>query len=78
MSYRDAFRPCSRVSSAEKNNTYLNMQWYKTATKNLETKISGNLESLNFKTCNNIKLQLMQIGIKIASINTSALCMQIL
>ena len=22
MSYRDAFRPCSRVSSGEKNNTF--------------------------------------------------------
>ena len=31
MSYHDAFRPSSRVSSSEKNNTYLNMQWYKTA-----------------------------------------------
>ena len=40
MSYCDAFRPCSRVSSGEKNNVYLNMQWYKTATKNLEIKIS--------------------------------------
>ena len=78
MSYRDAFRPCSRVSSGEKNNTYLNMQWHKTATKNLETKISSNLESLNFQTCTDIKLQLPHLEIKIASINTSALSMQIL
>ena len=39
MSYRDVFQPCSRVSSGEKNNTYLNMQWKKAAIKNLLTKI---------------------------------------
>ena len=54
------------------------MQWYKTATKNLETKIGSNLESLNFQTCNDIKPQLPNLEIKIASINTSALSMQIL
>ena len=54
------------------------MQWYNTATKNLETKISSNLESLNFQTCNDIKLQLPNLEIKIASINKSALSMQIL
>ena len=31
MSYRVAFQPWSRVPSGEKSNTYLNMQWYKTA-----------------------------------------------
>ena len=31
MSYPDSFQPCLRVSSGEKNNTYLNMQSYKTA-----------------------------------------------
>ena len=46
MSYRDAIRPCSRVSSGEKNNTYPDMQCYKTATKNLEAKFSSNLEPL--------------------------------
>ena len=35
MSNRDAFQPCSRVSSGKKNNTYLNMQWCKTAARNL-------------------------------------------
>ena len=64
ISYRDAFRPCSRVSSGEKNNTYLNMQRYKTATKNEETKISSNLESLNFQTCNDTKLQLPNLQIR--------------
>ena len=54
------------------------MQWYKTATKNLETKISSNLESLSFQTCNDKKLQLLNLEIKIASTNTSALSMQVL
>ena len=44
------------------------MQLYKTATKNLETKISSNLESLNFQVCNDTKLQLPNLEIKIASI----------
>ena len=58
MSYRDAFRPCSRLSSGEKNNTYSNMQRYETSTKNLEVNIGRNLESLNFQTCNDTKLRL--------------------
>ena len=78
MSFRDAFQPYSRVSSGEKNNTYLNMQWYITATKSLGKKIGNNFESLNFQACNDIKLQLPNLEIKIASINTSALSMQIL
>ena len=53
------------------------MQWYKTATKNLETKISSNLESLKFQTCNDTKLQLPNLEIKIASTNTSALSKKI-
>ena len=40
-------------------------------------KFSRNLESLKFKKCNDIKLQLPNLEIKIASINTSALSMQI-
>ena len=54
------------------------MQWYKTATKNLEANMSSNLEPLNFQTCNDARLQLPNLEIKIASINTSALSMQIL
>ena len=40
MSYRDVFRPCSRVSW-RKNNTYLNMQWYKLQLPNLEIKTAS-------------------------------------
>ena len=54
------------------------MQRYETATKNLEATISNNLEPLNFQTCSDTKLQLPNLEIKIASINTSALSMQIL
>ena len=41
------------------------MQWCKTATKNLEANISSSLESLNFQTCNDTKLQLPNLEIKI-------------
>ena len=38
MSYRDAFPPRPKVSSGEKNNTYLNMQSYKTASTKIGNK----------------------------------------
>ena len=51
------------------------MQGYKTATKNLETKFSSNLETLNLQTCNletlnlqtcnDIKLQLPNLEKKL-------------
>ena len=44
----------------------------------MKANISSNLELLNFQTCNDTLLQLPNLEIKIASINTSALSMQIL
>ena len=78
MSYRDAFRPRSRVSSGEKNNIYLNMQWYKTAIKIWKQIISSNFKLIEFLNMQSYKSAIIKFGNKNCIDNTSALSMQIL
>ena len=49
LSYRNAFRPYSRVSSGKTINTYLNMQRYKTAIKIWKQKLVAILNHETFK-----------------------------